>query len=213
MQSNLASFRTHRRRVAVFLLLARFHSPGGTTQGTSPSMEKPYRTIELTQGQVALVDAEDYEWLNQWNWCAAWNPHSRSFYAMRCQLPERKTIRMHRQIMGATTLNQVDHKNHNGLDNRRNNLRLCQSIDNSRNSRKHQNASSRFKGVYWHRWIKPDKGQVDHWQARINIKGRRISLGHFYGPNGEVEAARAYDKAANRYFGEFACLNLNNEGI
>lgn len=85
------------------------------------------KTIELTQGQVTLVDDEDYEWLNQWKWYANKAPYG--FYAMRHSLKiegrPRDDISMHRIIIMAQKGEQVDHKDGNRLNNCRSNLRLA----------------------------------------------------------------------------------------
>ncbi len=95
------------------------------TQDPQPA-DPSYRLIPLTQGQFAKVDPEDYDWLMQWKWCAAWDKKTRSFRAIRSQYrtgrgPE--CIRMHREIMKAPKGILVDHGNHDTLDNRRFNLR------------------------------------------------------------------------------------------
>lgn len=102
------------------------------------------------------------------------------------------------QAMGANPNELVDHKNHNTLDNRRTNLRVCTKADNVHNQRSQQGCSSKYKGVYWH------KGN-SLWMAYIHKGKTNIPLGYF---GDEVEAARSYDVAAREYFGEFACLNF-----
>ena len=164
------------------------------------------RTIPLTQGQMALVDDDDYERLMQWTWCAVWNKDTKSFYAARHSKynknDKRRTIYMAREIMHARPGQQVDHINHNTLDNRKLNLRLCTRSQNQHN-RKKQKGSSRHKGVCWH---KRDR----RWQAGICYEGQHIYLGCFAD---EVKAARAYDRAAIKYFGEFAHLNFLPPGV
>lgn len=165
------------------------------------------KEIKLTQGKVALVDDEDYEYLNQWKWHYEYrkgrNPESG--YAVRNMFVSKGKfvkVRMHRVIMNAPTGVQVDHINHNGLDNRRSNLRLCSSAENQYGKRAIPH-SSRFKGVTWN---KRDK----KWQALIMKNGKTTSLGYF---TSEYEAAKAYDKAAALIFGEFAKLNFETEKV
>jgi hypothetical protein len=112
-----------------------------------------------------------------------------------------KLGRLHRHLMSAKKGEEVDHINHNPLDNRRFNLRIATSTQNSANQRKHRGIS-RFKGVGYDRRI----GVSAHssWIARIGISGKHIHLGYFAT---EEDAARAYDKAAVQYFGEFALTN------
>lgn len=98
----------------------------------------------------------------------------------------------------------IDHKNGNGLDNRRSNLRFCTNAQNQHNQRKWGSRSgkplsSRYKGVSWHR-----RG---HWRAKIQAQGKRRYLGQF---QSEEAAARAYDRAARELHGEFAVLNFSD---
>ncbi len=163
------------------------------------------RTIQLTQGQVALVDDEDFEELSRFKWFAQWDRESRTYYARRQVRHEdgrQRAISMHRAVTGADPHQKVDHINHNGLDNRRGNLRTCTSSQNLRNMRKRGGCSSRYKGVYY----ADDTGR---WRAYITEPrasgiGRRRHLGYF---NSEQDAAGAYDRAARELFGEFALLN------
>jgi len=95
----------------------------------------------------------------------------------------------------------IDHINGNGLDDRRANMRTCTNQQNMRNLRKRRSGSSIYKGVYY------DKRRRT-WYARICHNGKNIHLGTFAT---EIEAARAYDRAARRLFGEFARLNFPDE--
>lgn len=160
------------------------------------------KTINLTQGQVALVDDADYNWLNQWKWCAL-KHHSGSFYAVRSSLLNNKhhLIPMARQILGLKygDKRQADHIDHNPLDNCRNNLRICTRRENQRNQKPQKNVSSEFKGVSWNRGVKK-------WQSYIKINGKKKHLGYWII---EELAALAYDMVAIREHGEFACLNFN----
>ena len=163
------------------------------------------REIRLTQGQVAIVDDEDYEFLSKFKWHAVKHSKDRTFYAVRNSKPDaagkRRLVYMHRFILGITIGVEVDHEDRNGLDNRRSNLRVMEAHgENMRNSAKQAKraTSSRFKGVSWnHRKRK--------WAAYVTLNRKRKFLGYFLE---EEEAARAYDVAAKSLFGEFARLNL-----
>jgi len=100
---------------------------------------------------------------------------------------------MHREIMGCPTKKQIDHINNDPLDNRRSNLRVCSHAENSRNRRM---SSGKLKGVLWK--------SKNRWQARIRVNGNLKVLGSYLSPQ---DAASAYDKAAVKYFGEFANIN------
>jgi hypothetical protein len=153
------------------------------------------KQIPLTQGLFAAVDDDDFEWLSQWKWsvnrCAG-----DLVYAARRN--GRKHEKMHRLIMGFPSLD-VDHKDGNGLNNQRDNLRIGTRSQNAVNRGPDQRNSSGFKGV-----------SLDHgrWRARIRIGRVLVSLGH-YGT--AEEAARAYDTAAIEHFGDFAYLNLGGK--
>ena len=162
-----------------------------------------YREIQLTQGQVALVDTADYEWLSQWKWCLVTKRRTGDLYASRRgRSSEGRSIvvYMHREILGLFygDKRQGDHRNRNSLDNRRSNLRLAMPTDNARNRGMNSLNTSGFKGVSY------DK-RTSKWRASIYCKRKHKSVGYF--PTKE-EAARAYDAAAKLLFGEFAQLNF-----
>jgi hypothetical protein len=157
----------------------------------------------LTQGKYAIVDQQDYERLAKYRWHAA--RHGRSCYAQRgtgsAKAGKRKKhlVMMHREIMDVGEDRFVDHKNHNGLDNRRANLRVATWEENCWNKRKRRTgSSSRYKGVSRVR-------RRGKWQAEIRWRGRRIYIGYF---DDEEAAARAYDAKAAELFGAFAALNF-----
>jgi len=93
----------------------------------------------------------------------------------------------------------ADHINHNGLDNRKANLRLATPADNARNARYPKiNTSSKYRGVWYNR-------QTQKWRATIRVNRKRKQIGYFHN---EVEAAKAYDRAARKFYREFAVLNF-----
>jgi len=155
------------------------------------------KTIELTQGKVALVSDNKYEYLNRWKWCAVFKRGK--WRAMRKQwFPTIKTIYMHRAIMNITDPKiLIDHKDGNGLNNCKSNLRIVTTAQNSMNAKKAANKSSIYKGVCFHKREKK-------WYAYIRKNYKLISLGYF---NEEIEAAKAYNEKAKELFGEFANLN------
>lgn len=157
------------------------------------------KQIQLTQGKVALVDDVDYERLNQHRWCA--KKSGATWYAVRMVGKDGKqmTLYMHREILGLTANIETDHKDGDGLNNQRHNLRLATTAQNQRNQKK-QKGTSQYKGVYWY------QGKTK-WCAQIWIAKKRVSLGIFLS---EIDAAKAYDNAAIKHFGEFARTNFQN---
>lgn len=155
------------------------------------------KEIRLTKGQVALVDDADYESVSSFTWYAHRYKNG-SFYASRHSPRNhyfRKNILMHRQLLGleASDGRYVDHKNGNGLDNRRSNLRIVNRSQNQWNTEKQRNNKSGHKGVFWYK-------RSRKWRAKIMVHGKTIELGLFT----EVEsAAAAYNAAAAKYHGEF----------
>jgi hypothetical protein len=175
----------------------------------------PFRTIPLTKGLFAIVDPDDYHRLVNFNWHASKSAHTH--YAVRylpqcnvVSLPalslskgsnrrKNKIEYMHHLIINIPEGLFCDHINHNGLDNRKANLRPATFAENMRNRRKYKTASgSKYKGVTWQ---KESKG----WRVRITVNNKQILLGQF---KDEVEAAKAYDRAAKHYYGDFATLNF-----
>jgi len=157
------------------------------------------REIPLSQGKVALVDDEDYETVSRFKWCTI-KGHNETIYAARYVRRAdgtQTTVRMHRVIMKASASVQVDHENHDGLDNRRANLRLATSAENNRNTRMRKNNASGYKGVSWDQ-------RANKWYAQIMANGRNIALGMFANID---DAADAYDEAARQLHGEFAHTN------
>ncbi len=158
------------------------------------------RTIPLTQGKVAIVDDADYNWLSQWKWRA--KRRRNIFYAARsaCVAEDNKgTEWMHRVILGlrADDKRQCDHRDGNGLNNQRSNLRRCTATQNHQSSRKRMVATSRYKGIYWHRHVRK-------WHARIGLNKKQMHLGYY---DSEIDAARCYDTEAIKNFGDFALTN------
>jgi hypothetical protein len=154
------------------------------------------KEIKLTQGKFAIVDNEDYEYLNQFKWYAY--KHRNTFYA------KYKSIRMHRLILNIPQGLYVDHINHNGLDNRKENLRICTNQQNLHNSLKSYNNKSGFKGVF-PLIIKHKSKIYYYWRVEISCNNKKYYLGTY--KTKEI-AALAYNEAAIKFHGEFACLNI-----
>lgn len=149
-----------------------------------------------------LIDADLYPQLSQYSWSvdkAHGGTHTHYVRTRPYKNGKRECIFLHREVLRLRGLDptgfEVDHINHDGLDNRTVNLRLATKTQNRRNRVKQRNSNSRFKGVH-----KIDNG----WIARIGGKANRIYLGYF---SSEIDAAMAYNEAALRLFGEFAVIN------
>jgi len=162
------------------------------------------KEIRLTRGKVALVDDEDYERLSGFKWQAL--KSRRDYYYAGRHVPlqdsdghKQRMMLMHRVILESPPGQAIDHRNGDGLDNRRCNLRFCTTAENQANRCKHDpdRYASMFKGVTWRK----DRRK---WRAQIKVNGKDIALGSFHS---EVVAAFAYNVAARAAWGEFALLN------
>ncbi|UCD51674.1 MAG: HNH endonuclease [Phycisphaerales bacterium] len=174
----------------------RKYSPPGRREPPEPANDD-IRYIALTKSGFAIVDAADFEWLNQYKWQATCN--GTKFYATT-KNRRAGNIWMHRLIMNAPKGMVVDHINGNGLDNRRCNLRICTRQQNAYNSRRSQ-GTSQYKGFHFEK-------ATGAWRATITCQGEYYNLGLY---DSEVEAARAYDRKAIELFGEYAYLNFPEE--
>ncbi len=173
---------------------------GGLLLGDS-TMKK---YIKLTQGKFAIVDDIDYEKLSRFMWQAAKKKYKKVVYGFtvqrscRCPFNQKRTIFMHRQIMSCPRGKVVDHIDHNPLNNQRTNLRICSKGKNNLNKLPYAKGSSKYKGVSWHYPLRK-------WRSQIQLNNQRHSLGYFID---EIKAAKIYDIAAKKLFGEFAHLNF-----
>ncbi|MGA2323963.1 MAG: AP2 domain-containing protein [Sedimentisphaerales bacterium] len=158
-----------------------------------------FRKIYLGLGCFTIVEPRDYYLIRHFKWFVHGN--GSNLYAARSALTNdlrSRIIFLHRQIMDPPAGLVVDHRNCDSLDNRRANLRVVTQAINMRNRRKRKNTSSRYIGVHF------DK-QRNKWSVHIRHNGHKIWLGRF---DDESAAARAYDAAAKKYYGEFARLNF-----
>ena len=146
------------------------------------------KEIPLTQGKSTLVDDEDFKNLSKFKWHA--NKRGNTHYAERMSARDkishkRTSISMHAVIVGTPKGMDTDHINGNGLDNRKENLRIVTVRENQQNQHTHK--SSMYPGVYWY-------NQTRKWKTQINSNGRRVSLGYY--PNEEM-AGLVYAMACN----------------
>lgn len=163
---------------------------------------KVFMAVPLSRGLFAFVDAKDSKDVGRWLWSTS-SPrrYTGGFYARRNFGPDAEGQQyksMHLYLMNPPAGMEVDHKNGEGLDNRRSNLRVCPHNHNMRNMRRWTKKSSKYKGVSW---FKRDS----RWRAYIVDANRQFHLGYF---DDEVTAAETYDRAAKEMFGEYACLNF-----
>jgi len=161
------------------------------------------KLIPLTQGKFAMVDDEDYEYLSQFKWQATKSRNT--FYATRkTGAKPRQGFSMHREILSSGKI--TDHKDGNGLNNQRSNLRNATLAQNCQNAAR-SSSKIPFKGVDFP--IRKDgRKWWTRYRATIDVEKRRIHLGYFKNP---ISAAMAYDAAALKYHGDFARTNFPKE--
>jgi hypothetical protein len=152
--------------------------------------------IQLTQGKTTVIDDEDFGRISQHKWHAKLcNKRYWRVYAS-----DAEHTAMHRLIMNAPEGMFVDHINRDTLDNRKSNLRICSRSQNQHNqgvwSGRQGHKTSKYKGVCV---------SGNRWRAQIGDNGKRVRIGYFAV---EIDAARAYDAAALKLYGEYACLNF-----
>lgn len=163
------------------------------------------KTIETTNGEKIIVDDEDFDGLMQ----KSWHVGGGGLYALHTEYVNPKKNRellMHRLILGAKKGEVVDHINHNGLDNRRENLRITTQRFNTANQRgwkKRKGSETKHKGVFY-RHDDGSRERTRKYQAMIMHMGKCISGGYYLTEN---EAAIAYNNWALWLWGAHACLN------
>ena len=154
------------------------------------------KKISLTMGKTAIVDDCDFEELNKYKWHAF--KCRNTFYAQRGirKNGKRTSICMHRQLLQIPDNFQIDHINGNGLDNRKENLRICTCSQNRMNSKKYKTNTTGYRGV---------SPGGKKFEARIQLNEKTFYLGRF---SCRLMAACIYDAKAKELFGEFARLNF-----
>lgn len=164
------------------------------------------KQIAMRNGGAALVDDADYDRLAGRAWRQTMLKGKQTQYACCLEYEghgeknrKPKMVYMHRLILGACAGEQVDHVDHDGLNNQRSNLRLCTQSENNANGRKRRGCSSRYKGVTWRK-------DTLKWQAQAWWGGVRHSLGSYVS---EQDAALAYNRFAGSHYGDGTFTLLN----
>ena len=155
------------------------------------------KIIKSVCGQDILVDDEHYEYLNQFRW----NVGGYGYALSGMNKGSGSAVCMHivvAQLVNLDTSQEVDHKDRNKLNNQSNNLRAATHSQNAANTKKNPGFHSQYRGVTWYR-------RNSCWQVRLKANYKIVFCKYF---KDEVEAAKAYDKAAFEHYGEFAVLNF-----
>jgi hypothetical protein len=152
-------------------------------------------TLERRDGATfpCFVDTSDYELIKRHRWYSI--KDERTYYAATV-MPNGKQTLLHQLFLGPG----ADHRDHNGLNNRRSNLRAATTEQNGGNRRK-------GKGSSWYKGVSPRPGGT--FEAQIRVRGKLIYLGKF---DSEIKAAQTYDAAARKHFGKFAAVNFPQPG-
>jgi hypothetical protein len=173
--------------------LCNVHNPGGTKKVRPIRIDGDIAYVTLTKGYVAVIDAADVPLVEGRNWGARLDKNT--VYARRTDTsgPAPRTVLLHRMLLGEPKGFQVDHKDGDGLNNRRSNLRVATNQQNASNARLSRLNTSGFKGVSWHK-------QRRKWYARIRKDGRSVHLGMHHTPE---DAHAAYAAASADLHGPF----------
>lgn len=159
-------------------------------------------TIPLSGGLSTVIDDGDAAIVSQHKWHARDNAGRGMYVTTNVRIPgtvrKYRTVQLHRLLMNAGPDDVIDHKNRDGLDNRRDNLRVANRSLNAANSKHRRGRTNTYRGVYF-------EAKKRLYAAQIRVDGKLIQLGRGKDP---VAAARRYDAAARQYFGEFAVVNF-----
>jgi hypothetical protein len=153
------------------------------------------------KGKVVIVSPCDYAILKPFKWWVKFSGVNRQQAYIKTSFRvngKQRYISIHRMIMNPKIDQEVDHINGNGLDNRRENLRVCTTAENVRNSSKRKDSTHQYKGTVF---VK----NRNRWRSRIQVNGKRYWSGYF---KTEIEAAKRFDEMAKKYHGEYVKLNL-----
>jgi hypothetical protein len=179
-------------------------------KGRHPIVEDKIVRLPLSNGMFAIIDRSDWENFNEFpelqerTWSHFKSPNrNETHYAVFHHKKKNKTIYLHSVLMKSQEGEMVDHKDFNGLNCRRENMRLCKSINNTQHRRKSSKRKyhSKYKGISYNETAFPSRP----WTATIYDNKVKIHLGYFCS---EEEAACAYNEAAIHFHGEFAVLNV-----
>jgi len=152
------------------------------------------KALRLHKGASTTLDDADYDRAKAFHWHKTTNGYVAGYVVEQGG----RRVYLHRWLLDAQPGQFVDHIDGNKLNNRRSNLRLVTRSQNQANRRHNRTSRSRYKGVTWHKRRK-------RWMARIQVRGRRITIGYFNDP---LQAAYEYDAFARNYFGEYARINF-----
>ncbi|MBN2591650.1 MAG: HNH endonuclease [Sedimentisphaerales bacterium] len=160
-----------------------------------------FRRIKLTKGKYAIVDPEDFGWLSEYKWhCTNYGYAARKI-PRKLRKGSEQSIMMHRELCPVDDDLFVDHINRIRNDNRKSNLRPATRQQNNWNSKQNRKKSNtQYTGIHWNNNRKK-------WQVQLTVNGKQRGFGYY---TDEIEAAKAYDKVAKKYRGEFAILNFND---
>ncbi len=148
---------------------------------------------------LCVVSDKDYDLVKNYSWHGAQANKSEIIYA-QAYIVGNKNVKMHRLILGLTDSKiQADHKDNNGLNNQRSNLRICNHQQNCLNRKRYTNGKFKYRGVYKVR---------NKWRAQIRFGTKLFHLGYF---DNEVDAALSYDEKVDELFGEYANLNFGRQ--
>lgn len=174
--------------------------PRGRRGAPEPAPVQGARWVALTQDKFALVDAEDFERVAFFSWCYRMLrgcEHANRTARKNDWRSAKQSIFLHQEVLRTTE--PIDHRNGNGLDNRKQNLRLAAQQQNLWNRRVRNDSSTGVKGI---------TRVNSRWRARIKVNERAVHLGYF---DTQEDAGRAYDAAARKFYGEFACTNYEEK--